>query len=190
MKRFLLIFILTFSLQSWTKADDIRDFQIEGISIGDSALNYFSKGEIKKQKQNYWNNKRFADSEMYLENSKYHSIHIIYKTYDKKFLIEGLSATLLYKNNINDCYQKLDQVDLEVVEQFKNLNRKNKNTIKHNGDKSGKSLITDIIYDFTNGDRILLACYDWSKKMGYADHLRISLRTKDYEFFLRNEAYK
>jgi hypothetical protein len=28
-------------------ADDIRDFQIEGMSIGDSLLNYFSKDQIK-----------------------------------------------------------------------------------------------------------------------------------------------
>ena len=48
MKFFLSILILIFCLQSWTKADDISDFQIEGMSIGDSALDYFSKEEISK----------------------------------------------------------------------------------------------------------------------------------------------
>ena len=43
MKRLLLILILTFSFQSLTKADDIRDFEIEGMSIGDSLLDYFLK---------------------------------------------------------------------------------------------------------------------------------------------------
>ena len=47
MKRLILILILTFSFQSWTKADDIRDFEIEGMSIGDSALDYFTEKEIK-----------------------------------------------------------------------------------------------------------------------------------------------
>ena len=47
MKRLLLILILTLSMQSWTKADDIRDFQIEGMSIGDSLLDHFTKIEIK-----------------------------------------------------------------------------------------------------------------------------------------------
>jgi len=42
MKRLLLILILIFSFQSLTKADDIRDFEIEGISVGDSLLDYFS----------------------------------------------------------------------------------------------------------------------------------------------------
>ena len=29
--------------------DDIRDFEIEGMSIGDSALDFFSEEEIKKK---------------------------------------------------------------------------------------------------------------------------------------------
>ena len=43
MRNFLLILILTFSFQSLSKADDIRDFEIEGMSIGDSALDFFTK---------------------------------------------------------------------------------------------------------------------------------------------------
>ena len=48
MRVFLTVLVLIFSLQSWTKADDISDFEIEGISIGDSVLDFFSKEEIKK----------------------------------------------------------------------------------------------------------------------------------------------
>ena len=51
-KGFLLILILTLCFQSFAKADDIRDFQIEGMSIGDSALDFFSKSEIKKMNKN------------------------------------------------------------------------------------------------------------------------------------------
>ena len=55
MKRLLaylfLVLVLNFSLQSWTKADDIRDFEIEGMSIGDSALEYFSEEKILKSKK-------------------------------------------------------------------------------------------------------------------------------------------
>ena len=48
MKRLLLILILTFNFQALTKADDIRDFEIEGMSIGDSALDFMSINEIKE----------------------------------------------------------------------------------------------------------------------------------------------
>ena len=47
MKRLLLILILTFSFQTLTKADDMSEFEIEGISIGDSALDFFSKEDIE-----------------------------------------------------------------------------------------------------------------------------------------------
>ena len=46
MKRLLLILILTFSFQTLTKADDIRDFEIGGMSIGDSLLKFMSVDEI------------------------------------------------------------------------------------------------------------------------------------------------
>ena len=49
MKRLLTILILIFTLQTPSWADDIRDFQIEGMSIGDSALDYFDKQEINKK---------------------------------------------------------------------------------------------------------------------------------------------
>ena len=51
MRAFILFLILIFCFQSWTKADDIRDFEIEGMSIGDSLLNYFSEEEIKENEK-------------------------------------------------------------------------------------------------------------------------------------------
>ena len=59
MSRLLLILILTFIFQTLTKADDISDFQIEGISVGDSLLDYMSKKEIKSSKRNYLKNKKY-----------------------------------------------------------------------------------------------------------------------------------
>ena len=59
MKRLLLILILTFSFQTLTKADDIRDFQIEGMSIGDSLLDHMSSKKIKENLiTNYWKGTR------------------------------------------------------------------------------------------------------------------------------------
>ena len=47
MKKFVTIIILNLFFVTSSHADDIRDLQIEGISIGDSALKYFSKELIK-----------------------------------------------------------------------------------------------------------------------------------------------
>ena len=58
MRVFLAVLFLIFSLQSWTKADDISDFQIEGMSIGDSALDYFSEKEIKAHLKDVYSYKK------------------------------------------------------------------------------------------------------------------------------------
>ena len=47
MKRFLAILVLGLFLITPSWADDIRDFQIEGMSVGDSLLDYFSEEKIK-----------------------------------------------------------------------------------------------------------------------------------------------
>ena len=46
MKILLTLFVLLFS--SSVFADDISDLEIEGISVGDSLLNYYSEEDIKK----------------------------------------------------------------------------------------------------------------------------------------------
>ena len=46
MKKLLGIVVLGLLLSTSAYTDDIKDFQIERISIGDSALNYFSEYNI------------------------------------------------------------------------------------------------------------------------------------------------
>jgi hypothetical protein len=47
MKKILGIIALGLLLSFNANADDIKDFQIEGISLGDSLLKYYSEDEIK-----------------------------------------------------------------------------------------------------------------------------------------------
>ena len=47
-KILLIIFISYISLIAPLKSDNIQNFQIEGISLGDSLLDFFSVSEIKK----------------------------------------------------------------------------------------------------------------------------------------------
>ena len=46
MKIFLLFLIFFLSVNSWTKSEDINNFEIEGIAIGDSLLDFFDKNQI------------------------------------------------------------------------------------------------------------------------------------------------
>ena len=44
------LFLIFFSFLESSHAENIKDFQIEGISLGDSLLDHFSKKMIKKNK--------------------------------------------------------------------------------------------------------------------------------------------
>ena len=45
MRIFIAVLVLIFSFQTLTKADDIRDFEIEGMCIGDSLLDFYELDE-------------------------------------------------------------------------------------------------------------------------------------------------
>ena len=49
MRVFIAVLVLIFSFQSFTKADDIRDFEIEGLSVGETILKFMDSSEIKGQ---------------------------------------------------------------------------------------------------------------------------------------------
>ena len=53
-----------------TKAEDIRDFQIEGISIGDSLLDYYTENEIISfiQDRQYPNSQRVKITKIISDN--------------------------------------------------------------------------------------------------------------------------
>ena len=60
-----MVVILLFKSQPWSLADDIKDFEIEGISVGDSLLNKYSKNEINEKINDvntfYYKDNKFLD---------------------------------------------------------------------------------------------------------------------------------
>ena len=106
----ILIFLLFFNFQSFTKADDIREFQIEGMSIGESALKYFDEQYIKNG-INHKNTFKYKDNKFVtiptLNNYKnYDDVGLVIMPNDKNFTIYALEGTLNYGNKINNCYKK------------------------------------------------------------------------------------
>ena len=180
---FLLIF---FSLSAPSFADDIRDFEIEGISIGDSLLDYFNEKEIKKNKKDYYTNDKFTavdfrDKSLF-EN--YDGAQIHYKTKSNKYIIYALDFVLEFKNNINECYKKQDELVKDFSDVFISAKKSRRKNVKHSGDKSGKSTVTSVYLNFDSGDFASVECYDWSKKMGWPDHLRVGITLKELNDWL------
>ena len=195
MKKLLLLIILILNFQNLTKADDIGDFEIEGISIGDSVLKHFSLNEIEQNKWDYYSNKEFTP--LQFDNPTfakiYDGIDIQYKTNDKDYKIEGIAGIIFYKDKkkIKDCYKKMDSIINEVRSIFSNLNETEKKTSVHTGiDDGGKSNVTSVYFEFENHDAIGVQCYNYSKESGDLNHLRFSMNTYDYRIFLSTKAYE
>ena len=193
MKKLLEILVLGLLLTAPSQADDIRDFQIEGMSLGDSALDYFSKSILEKNKEVGWfDTKVFTPiTELKLNNSNtFESFQIAVKTNDKDYKIVSVAGFVFYKNNINECYKKLDGIALEIKSLFDDIKDLGKHTSKHGYDKSGKSTVTDIVLKDKKENEITIQCYDWSDELAYWDQLRITIDNKEYSYFIRYEAYK
>jgi len=193
MKRLLLIIILTFSFHTLTKADDITDFQIAGVSIGDSALDFFTKNEINNDKSYMYNNKKYAVAYKKLNNESYDGMQIEFKDNDNKFLIKSLSGKIFYQNdNINDCYEKEKKIVKILKKLFKNKSKYTDHGITpHPADISGKSKGTwhTFMLDDNTG-HISIECTDWTKEMEFFDNLKVSIISDEMNEYLLNEAYK
>ena len=192
MKKLLAILVLVFTLQTPSLADDIRDFQIEGMSVGDSLLDYFSKSEIKKGKKNYFKDNEFSIFELALPESKtYDGFQALYKTKDKRYIIHSMLGVVDCRNDFTVCKKKWEEIVPELIEFFKNdTNISDVETYNHKADKSGKSKVTQIDFNFNSGDAASVGMTDWSKKTGYWDSLRISLQTKEALEWLNTKAHK
>ena len=192
MKILLTLFVLFFS--SSVVAEDISDFEIEGISIGDSLLDYFSEDEIKNGKKNYkYKNDEFFTVEIYEDSSfnQYQNLSFRLKSNDAKYLIYGLSGFDFIDNSNNECFDKVDIVTNEISK-ILDENKKIPQIKNHDGDPTGKSKVKEVNWWFESNDVITVECWDWSKEIsknnGWKDNFAVTIFTNEYIEWL-NSAY-
>jgi hypothetical protein len=184
------LFLILFSFSAPSFADDIRDFQIEGMSVGDSLLDYFSKEEIKQAE----NNSTLMGDEKFIiifspsQSEIYDQVQITYKFKDKKYLIHSLEGKLEFKNNIKGCDKKMKEISNEVKDMFKDVEITEAVDKIHDGDESGKSTTTGTFFLFKSKDYVDIYCTDWSTEMyekeGWIDDLTVTLGSSEYRNFL------
>ncbi len=119
MRLFISALILIFTLQSFSKADDITDFQIEDISVGDSLLQYLSYSEIKKNYLNTYHTKSKFISINYPNTEKYDYLYIYTKRNDPKYKIYLLRGMMKIKNK-KSCFNKKSLITEEMKLLFSN----------------------------------------------------------------------
>ena len=190
MKKLLGILVLGLFLITSSQAEDIRDFEIEGFSIGDSLLYHMSEEDIKNEKKYYYSaSKKFFGLTINTDSSNYDIIQMSV-TNDKKYIIHSLSGKLFYINNFEECKKKMNLIIRELTNSLpENIKVEDDELLKMPADKTGRSVNKGTTFWFQNNDYIVVECSDWTDEMEYKDNLKVRFSTKFYNEWLLNEAY-
>jgi len=194
MRVFITVIVLIFSLQSWTKADDIRDFEIEGISIGDSLLDFANEEKIKSiiSKDQYPNDKfTIYDVEKILKLKNYEYMTLTTKKNDDNYIVTGVGGVMNYKK-LDDCLEKKKSIQNDI-EKLLTYNAKEEVKYPSQRDKTGNSIIYGVQYYFKaypSVEGITINCSHFTTESNIVRTLKVSAESEEYAYFIINEAYK
>jgi len=196
MKRLLLIIILTLSFQTLAKADDIRDFEIEGMSIGDSLLKFMSVKEINKALNNasFYKNKKYAVIFSNIKTKEFdENVQVTFNPKDKNYVIESLMVIKDFNENFDECQKEKSKRIDEIISLFSNTERVDVDEI-HRGDKSGNSFDYISTFHLKSGGYFNIKCTDYGEEAlklnGWYDILSMSIGSQKLkEFILSGDAY-
>ena len=186
-------------------ADDISDFQIEGISVGDSLLDYMTKDEILDEIE------AERDSYFYLnEPNKYSTIYLIkdFSVYDaltfiiknnssnmyltnkdETYTILSIRGVIVYDDDFNGCLQKRDEIE-EVFSEMLLNSYKTESNFPKSDDRSGRSIIDVVDFKYKE-DLVRLSCTDYEKtfkiKNNIVDTLNVHVRSEEVRRWLNDE---
>ena len=168
-------------------ADDISEYQIEGISIGDSLIDHLSKEEIiteiesNKPTYNYLTDEF---GEVYLRGNfdTYDRLSFLVKPKDKHYTIYSIAGGISYDDKLEECFAKQKEIEKEFSSMYKNA-KKRKYSLKLTLDPTGESVTHNIEFTFDSGDFIEINCTKYKKSLkienNWRDALQVIISTKE-----------
>ena len=194
MKKIFIIFIFfVFSTQSSLNADDIRDFEIEGISIGDSLLSFGSIDQINsiKSTQQYKSKYTIYDIEKIIDTNTYDYMSLTTKNNDKNFIVTSVAGIINY-TKLDECLEQQKQISKEI-ESILNYDDKDERVYPSQRDKTGNSKIYSIIYYFKpypSQEAISINCSHFTNESNIQRTLNVGAQSEEFADYIINEAYK
>jgi len=181
-------FLVLFSLSALAFADDINEYEIEGISIGDSLLKYMSRAEIENNLSYVYEDlDKYIGKDVaqisYNKNLKiYDEIHLDFKTTDDMFEIIALNGILFYEDNVNQCYQKQVQLVEELKLVFKGVDVRKEGPLNHPAYPNGEIKYTRYAFFINENDysNLEVFCYDIVEELKKTDRLTLNLKSKEF----------
>lgn len=191
MKKFLAILVLNLCFTSISQAEDIKDFQIEGISLGDSLLTHFSRSEIKlfqnyKKFKHFNKNKKdfykivFLDQSTKKKLSVYQGINFDIENNDENYIIHGMTG-IIHTEKIDNCLKEKSIVNSEIEKLLKTQGISYKGNYKN---QLGKSVSHSTVFRLEAGN-IMIWCAEWDYSSKGVDKswksdLAVTVQSKKY----------
>ena len=82
MRKILNVIFVSLLLSVSTKAANVFDYQVAGFSIGDSALDFYTKKELADNYES-WNEPKYGTSEIEFNKDGFDDIQLMYKLKDQ-----------------------------------------------------------------------------------------------------------
>ena len=197
-KLLLLIFSLFFLSSPSVFAEDISDFTIEGISIGDSLLDYMTEDEILEEielnKDDYsYLNEPYKYYEVYLRDDyaifdmlsffiRNNSTNKYMSNKNEKYTILSISAMISYEEDFDNCIIERDKI-VEIFSKILPSAIKSEYYEYHDADTSGDSIVDSVYLDNLPYEGSRFICTDWSESKttmnNWTDNLSIHLETQE-----------
>ena len=179
MKKLLAILVLILCFITPSQADDIHDFEIDGISIGDSLLDYFSKDKILNARNydEYPSDMKFRIIDIFTESKFYDGIQFYYIPGDEKFIIQSLNGRKFF-SNIENCYTEKKKIEKILSDEFDSVKINRNKKRKHLDDPTGKSTYTATFFYLGSGGRGSVTCYDMHTDTNNKINIGVSIQSE------------
>ena len=173
------LFLILFSFSAPSFADDIRDFQIEGMSVGDSLLDFMTENEIEMNKMNYEAEQgiKFYTINYTGKKETYKIVEITLKKNDKKYEIYTVRGGF-FIDDLTECKDKKNKIVKEIKSLFKNaIFTEGKQ--KHYYYKDSTQYISQFKFEPSNheADNVRVECMIYGKKSkkkyGYDNNISV-----------------
>ena len=202
MKKLLVLLLSLFFLSSPSVfADDISDFKIEGIGIGESLLDYMTEDEILKQIE------KTKDYYLHLnEPNKY--AHVFFQGKDfqtyyaltflvknnssnnyvtnknEKYMILSVRGDKKYINDFDSCIQKRDEIVEVLSLMFINAD-KFESFLSHPADPSGNSSADMVSFYFEEGHTANVYCDNFEESLrinnNWSEGLTVEINSEEID---------
>ena len=178
-----LVFIF-FNLNN-SYANDINEYEIEGIRVGDSILSFFSIQKINSGLKDWYPDKTFSYTEFGDSKIKnYDKLGFFFKPGDNKYKIYSVAGIKYCDDDIQDCYKLKKKIEKNFITSFKFLKKRtNKVEYPDGGDLGTGSIAVQSYWIFKNGE-IFIEVKDWAKDSSYTDNVSINVDSKEFSDWL------